>query len=277
MIKTNLTHWSRTLLLSMLLLPFAIASHADDFESLKRIHEMRLLTFGVLGDYYMFSGLEGDTRYNREVESGVKRFEAHLGELTADGNPAAKMASLTKVISSWQAFRKLLDTNRADFLVRGYADARLVSDLGKTGVALGDQLDLAYDEFKGTANIPVTEYTPHTREMGLIIQKVTAQYAAHTTSNLGQVALIELTKDGMGAQSERFTALLEQLQKVPAQEKRILKMLDQVAVKWEFIAKSLKNSNENAVPFIVSTYGDRIAQNLETIGDHYATMATAAK
>lgn len=277
MIKTNLTHWSRTLLLSMLLLPFAIASHADDFESLKRIHEMRLLTFGVLGDYYMFSGLEGDTRYNREVESGVKRFEAHLGELTADGNPAAKMASLTKVISSWQAFRKLLDTNRADFLVRGYADARLVSDLGKTGVALGDQLDLAYDEFKGTANIPVTEYTQHTREMGLIIQKVTAQYAAHTTSNLGQVALIELTKDGMGAQSERFTALLEQLQKVPAQEKRILKMLDQVAVKWEFIAKSLKNSNENAVPFIVSTYGDRIAQNLETIGDHYATMATAAK
>lgn len=277
MIKTNLTHWSRTLLLSMLLLPFAIASHADDFESLKRIHEMRLLTFGVLGDYYMFSGLEGDTRYNREVESGVKRFEAHLGELTADGNPAAKMASLTKVISSWQAFRKLLDTNRADFLVRGYADARLVSDLGKTGLALGDQLDLAYDEFKGTANIPVTEYTQHTREMGLIIQKVTAQYAAHTTSNLGQVALIELTKDGMSAQSERFTALLEQLQKVPAQEKRILKMLDQVAVKWEFIAKSLKNSNENAVPFIVSTYGDRIAQNLETIGDHYATMATAAK
>ncbi len=277
MIKRNLTHWSRILLVSMLLLPFATTSYADDADSLKRLHEMRLLTFGVLGDYYMFSGLEGDTRYNREVESGVKRFENHLAALTTDGNPAAKMASLTKVISSWQAFRQLLDTNRADFLVRGYADARLVSDLSKTALDLGDQLGLAYEEFKSTSKLAISEWTQYCREMSLIIQKITAEYAAHSTSSLGQVARVELTKDGMDAQAERFNTLLQKLQSAPSQEKRIFKMLDQVGVKWEFIAKSIKNYNENAVPFIVSTYGDRIAQNLDTIGDHYSSVATAAK
>ena len=35
--------------------------------------------------------------------------------------------------------------------------------------------------------------------------------------------------------------------------------------------------NENAVPFIVSTYGDRITQNLESIGEHYSTQRQAKK
>ena len=274
MIKRFLKQAGRVLLLASLFTT-ANLSYANSAESLKRLHEMRLLTFSTLGDYYMFSGLEGDTRYNREVEAGVKRFEAHLAELSKDGSPAGKLTTWAASMETWHKFRKLLDTNRADFLVRGYADARLVSDLSNAALNLSDQLGLAYDEFKATEKIQLSEWTQYCREMGLIIQKVTAEYAAHSTSSLGQVAKIELNKGGMGVEAEKFNKLLEKLKTAPTPSKRIFKMLDQVGVKWEFIAKSVKNYNENAVPFIVSTYGDRISQNLDTIADHYSGTVTA--
>lgn len=274
MIKRFLKQAGRVLLLASLFTT-ANLSYANSAESLKRLYEMRLLTFSTLGDYYMFSGLEGDTRYNREVEAGVKRFEAHVAELSKDGSPTGKLSTWAASIDTWHKFRKLLDTNRADFLVRGYADARLVSDLSNAALNLSDQLGLAYDEFKAAEKIQLSEWAQYCREMGLIIQKVTAEYAAHSTSNLGQVAKIELNKGGMGVEAEKFNKLLEKLKTAPTPSKRIFKMLDQVGVKWEFIAKSVKNYNENAVPFIVSTYGDRISQNLDTIADHYSGTVTA--
>lgn len=274
MIRTFLKHAGRVLLLASLFTTASL-SHANSADALKRIYEMRLLTFSVLGDYYMFSGLEGDTRYNREVEAGVKRFEGHVAELSKDGNPAGKLSTWATSLATWQKFRELLDTNRADFLVRGYADARLVSDLSKAALNLNDQLGLAYDEFKSTENIQLSEWTQYCREMGMIIQKITAEYAAHSTSSMGQVARIELNKGGMGVEADKFNKLLEKLKTAPTPTKRIYKMLDQVGVKWEFIAKSVKNHNENAVPFIVSTYGDRISQNLDTIAAHYSGTVTA--
>lgn len=48
-------------------------------------------------------------------------------------------------------------------------------------------------------------------------------------------------------------------------------------MKWEFIAKSIANYNENAVPFIVSSYGDRITHDLESINEHYTQNLQAKK
>lgn len=275
MIKTYLKCTGSVLLFAMLFT--SSISHANTHESLQRLYEMRLLTFSVLGDYYMFSGLEGDSRYNREVEAGIKRIETHFSEITKDGNPAGKLPSLVKVANTWQEFRKLLDTNRADFLVRGYADARLVGELSTSAMTLSTQLELAYNEFISSTNIRVSEWTQYCRQMGIIIQTITAEYAAHSTSSLGQVGRVELTVGGMDGQAEAFNALLAKLKAAPQPNKRIYKIMDQVGVKWKFIAKSIKNYNENAVPFLVSTYGDRIAQNLDTIGSHYSGTVTAAK
>ena len=90
MIKISLTT------MCSLFLSFVMASHsvASTDNTLKSIYDMRTITFGILGDYYMFSGLEGDSRYNREIEAGIKRFEAQLGNITQDGTPTAKLSQL---------------------------------------------------------------------------------------------------------------------------------------------------------------------------------------
>ncbi len=73
---------------------------------------------------------------------------------------------------------------------------------------------------------------------------------------------IDINEGGMDQQVEVFSELLKKLKKAPQDDPQIYK--------WIFIAKSVANYNENAVPFIVNSYGNRISKNLQSIGKHYA-------
>lgn len=271
MIKISLSAIS-SLFLTLVL---ASQSMASTDTTLKSIYEMRTITFGILGDYYMFSGLEGDSRYNREIEAGIKRFESHLGKITQDGTPTAKLSTLANTVSNWQAYKELLETNRADFLSQGYANARDVDKLGKKATELNNALGEMYTALMADKQFNVPELTQQTRDMGLIIQTITAEYAARSTSSLGQVMVININEGGMDQQGKAFQDLLDKLNSATKDNSKMHRIMDQVAIKWAFIAKSIANYNENAVPFIVNSYGDRITQNLETVGGHFQT--TAAK
>lgn len=238
---------------------------------------MRSLTFAILSDYYMFSGLQGDSRYNREIESNVKQFEDRLTKITDATAPTAKLETLAAAISGWQNYKRLLETNRADFLTQGYANARLVSELSNETIALNKSLGKVYTSLIDKSGIKLSSLTEQTRDMGLIIQTLTAEYAARSTSSLGQVSVVSINEGGMDKQGEGFSSLLQELKAATEKEKRIYKLVDQVEVKWEFIAKSIANYNENAVPFIVSSYGDRITHDLATIEEYYTKNLQAKK
>ena len=268
MIKISLTTIS-SLILTLLM---SINSHASN-DTLKNVYEMRTITFGILGDFYMFSGLEGDSRYNREIEAGIKRFEGHLSLITQDGTPTAKLDTLANTIQHWQSYKELLDANRTDFLTQGYSNARMVDKLGKKASDLNNSLGQMYDALIASKAASVSKLTQETRDMGLIIQTITAEYAARSTSSLGQVMSIDINEGGMDQQGKIFQGLLEKMKIAAKDNKKLHRVMDQVGIKWVFIAKSIANYNENAVPFIVNTYGDRITQNLETIGNHFQTVA----
>lgn len=277
MITRTLKLVCSSMVLSLMLAANPASANADTPETLKNIYEMRTLAYAILSDYYMFSGLEGDSRYNREIESNVKQFEHRLSKITDSAAPSAKLSTLATAITKWQSYKQLLETNRADFLTQGYANARLVSDLSNEAVALSDSLGAVYDALISESGIKLSEFTQYTRDMGIIIQTVTAEYAARSTSSLGQVNVITINEGGMDNQGKKFSALLQKLKTEGTSERRIYKLVDQVEVKWEFIAKSIANYNENAVPFIVSSYGDRITSDLETIEDFYSQQLQAKK
>ena len=134
-----------------------------------------------------------------------------------------------------------------------------------------------YDGILVDSKISISELTQDTRNMGLIISTITAEYAARSTSSLGQVMVININEGGMDGQAKIFDTLLGKLKTASQSEKRVFKIMDQIGVKWEFIAKSVANYNENAVPFIVNTYGDRITKNLETVGQHFSSSVHAKK
>lgn len=269
MIKISLTVVS-SLLLTLLM---TINSHASN-DTLKNVYEMRTITFGILGDFYMFSGLEGDSRYNREIKAGIKRFEGHLGLITQDGAPTAKLDTLANTIQHWQTYKELLNDNRNDFLTQGYSNARMVDKLTKKATDLNNSLGQMYDALVASKAGSVSKLTQDTRNMGLIIQTITAEYAARSTSSLGQVMVIDINEGGMDQQGKIFQGFLAQLKEAAKDNKKLHRVMDQVGIKWVFIAKSIANYNENAVPFIVNSYGDRITQNLETVGNHFQTVAT---
>lgn len=277
MIKTSLKRIFSSLTLGLLLAINPVTANSDTSDALESVYQMQTIAYSVLGDYYMFSGLEGDTRYSREMDGDIKRFEDHIAKLTSPSNPSANLESLGKALALWQEYKTLIETNRNDFLTQGYANARLVGELGQKVNELNDSLIVVYNHLVEANKYKVSEQLSNTRSMGLIIQTITAEYAARTTSSLGQVANIDINKGGMEGQTKKFDALLTKLKAGTKSDKRVYKMADQISVKWEFIAKSVSNYNENAVPFIVNTYGDRITQNLQNIGNHYATQRQAKK
>ncbi len=252
MIKINLKQALCFLLLSQLI--GLNTAMADTGETLKKLYEMRTISYAILGDYYMFSGLEGDSRYSRDMNTGVMAFEQHLQQLPSD------LTANTEVTSNWQSYRELIETNQSDFLSQGYANARLVGQLGTKAIELNESLAQAYTNLQSSSGYSTSKWTQITRDMGLIIGTITAEYAARGTSSMGQIMTIQINGEGMDHQAKRFGKLLTQLKK----------SIDQVGVKWSFIAKSVTNYNQNSVPFIVNSYGDRINKNLETIGNHYA-------
>ena len=277
MIKIALKKVCSALALCLLIAANPATADADTNNTLKRLYEMRSLTFAILSDYYMFSGLQGDSRYNREIESNVKQFEDRLTKITDATAPTAKLETLAAAISGWQNYKRLLETNRADFLTQGYANARLVSELSNETIALNKSLGKVYTSLIDKSGIKLSSLTEQTRNMGLIIQTLTAEYAARSTSSLGQVSVVSINEGGMDKQGEGFSSLLQELKAATEKEKRIYKLVDQVEVKWEFIAKSIANYNENAVPFIVSSYGDRITHDLATIEEYYTKNLQAKK
>tara|TARA_B100001063_G_scaffold44046_2_gene37772 strand:- start:1895 stop:2728 length:834 start_codon:yes stop_codon:yes gene_type:complete len=277
MIKIALKKVCSALALCLLIAANPATADADTNNTLKRLYEMRSLTFAILSDYYMFSGLQGDSRYNREIESNVKQFEDRLTKITDATAPTAKLETLAAAISGWQNYKRLLETNRADFLTQGYANARLVSELSNEAIALNKSLGKVYTSLIDKSGIKLSSLTEQTRDMGLIIQTLTAEYAARSTSSLGQVSVVSINEGGMDKQGEGFSSLLQELKAATEKEKRIYKLVDQVEVKWEFIAKSIANYNENAVPFIVSSYGDRITHDLATIEEYYTKNLQAKK
>ena len=272
MIKKNLKRIFCLLLITQI---FGVHSAiADTGDTLKKLHDMRVMSYAILGDYYMFSGLEGDSRYSRDMNTGINAFEEALTEVTNELNSTEDLA---KIISQWQSYRNLIETNRSDFLAQGYANARLVGQLGDQATELNTSLDKAYNDLIDSSQFPVSEWTQITRDMGLIIVTVTAEYSARGTSSMGQIMTIKINGQGMEQQAELFNTHLEALKKAPNQSSTIAKSIDQVGVKWVFIAKSVANYNENSVPFIVNSYGDRISKNLKAIGSHYSSQMQAKK
>jgi len=268
--------------LTLVLLSLSLAinpakADANTGDTLKSIHEMRVLNYAILSDYYMFSGLEGDTRYSREIDAEIKQFENLLSKVTDGDSPSSKLEQTAALLSSWQEYKKLLDVNRTDFLSQGYANARLVDELTKGSETVNNNLAQLYSAVKTDSGHPVSKNTELTRQMGVIIQALTAEYAARSTSSLGQVMVIDINEGGMDKQADKFRSLLDQLKSSASKDKSIYRDLDQVGVKWEFIAKSISNYNENAVPFVITTYGDRIAKDLVSIGDFYAKSLQAKK
>jgi hypothetical protein len=253
---------SNSLLLIALSL-FSLQAFATPKELLNNVHELRLLSTASITNFYMYSGLDADSKYGRKIIKNLTAFKNTLEKTRSLPAADGIIDSLNKVDGVWSEFNRLIRINYNDMETQGFPNVRLVDEMGKVNATLLKSLSKTYQDAQiSTGNTPPT-VVETARTMAVTMEEITSQYAARGTSNLGQVFMgsYERSLDQMAeAFRNDLVRLKEQVN--PVRSKKILRSIDS---KWNFIERSIKNYNENTVPFLVTSYSERIILNLGEI------------
>jgi intein-encoded DNA endonuclease-like protein len=103
--------------------------------------------------------------------------------------------------------------------------------------------------------------------MALLMEEITSQYAARGTSISG-VVFVGVQKQTLSEMADKFQSDYLALAEM-AKDKRSQVILDSIGSKWAFMERSIRNYNENSVPFLVVSYNDRIVGHLQELDDLY--------
>jgi hypothetical protein len=211
----------------------------------------------------MYSGLDADSKYGKKVLNNLEEFTQTFNNTRLLPAADGISDSMNKVNQSWVEFHELIQTNYRDMETQGFPNVRLVDEMGKVNAALLKNLSHAYNDAQVSTGIKPPAVVETARTLAITMEEITSQYAARGTSNLGQVFMgsYERSLDQM---AEAFRNDLVNLKKQvnPDSSKKILRAIDS---KWNFMERSIENYNENTVPFLVTSYSERIIMNLEEI------------
>jgi hypothetical protein len=242
---------------------FAAQVFATPQQLLSNVHKLRLLSTESLTNFYMYSGLDADSKYGKKILNNLssfnKTFEKTQQLPAADGIKD----SMTNINDSWQRFEELIRVNYKDMESQGFPNVRLVDEMGKVNATLLKSLTKAYEDAKVSTGITPPAAVETARTLAMTMEEITSQYAARGTSNLGQVFMgsYERTLEQM-ADAFRTDLVSLKAQVNPTSSQRLLRAIDS---KWNFMERSIKNYNENTVPFLVTSYSERIIVNLEEL------------
>ena len=248
----------------MLLLSLSV--HATPQLLLSDLQDMRLASTGALTNFYMFTGLDADKKYEQRIENSVQSFVAALESATTLAGANDMEEDIQAITASWQQFTELLDENRLDMTSRGYPDVRMVDDMGRQNTDIVSLISSAYESLQQKSGIRPNEVVSKARDLALLMEEITSQYSARGTSNLGQVfvgshdrSLVDMAED--------FRQNLTELEAMLDNNNGPI--LKSIQSKWRFMERSVKNYNDNTVPFLVVSYNDRIIQHLSELEAQY--------
>lgn len=252
-------------LILLLLSLFATQAFATPQKLLTNLHKMRLSSTESLTNFYMYSGLDADAKYGKKIINSLAEFEDMLKNTRLLPAADGVTDSLDQIAASWDTYQKLIRLNYSDMETRGFPNVRFVNEMGETNASLLKVLTQAYDDAKITTGISPNEVVETARSLSSTMEKISSQYAARGTSSLGHVFIgsYEQTLEEMAVD---FNLNLESLKKQVNYDsnKKVLRSIDS---KWNFIERSIKNYNENTIPFLVSSYSERIIEDLEQLAD----------
>jgi hypothetical protein len=261
---------SLSLVLTTLLpLGATAANSATGSDNLLKLHQLRLAAQKSLGDFYMYNSMDGDQRYARQIEESVHDADARLAELTDMPGDASKAmrVQLAQQLTAYDAELKALTTAMK---TQGFTELQPVADLATRNqqlMALSNELYAKIQQESGQIVPPMTQQS---REQSLLMQAIAVDYASRSASVggtfIGSAAGDEKTIEDLVTQ---FAGQLNTLEKSPQNTAQIRESLSGINTKWRYIEKSLKNYNENSVPFVVSKYSDSIIDGLEGVSAQY--------
>ncbi|KRU93161.1 F0F1-type ATP synthase subunit beta [Pseudomonas aeruginosa] len=252
-------------LLGLLSLPAFAAGTADD---LLALHQMRLATQKSLNAFFMYVGQEGDQRYASLIDSSAHTAQARLQRLDGvNGSESRRLPGQLR--EQWRDYAQDLDKLTGAVRNKGYSDLQPVADLARRNQQLMDLGGQLYRSLQRENAATVPTLTEQSREQSLLMQGIALDYASRNAS-VGASFFGGGEERPLDDLASRFSVNLLKLQQAPQNDEEIARALRSVAIKWHYIEKSLRNYNQNSVPFLVNKNADRIIDGLEKVAALYA-------
>jgi hypothetical protein len=239
---------------------FSMQAFATPQQLLSNLHKLRLLSSESLINYYMYSGLDADSKYGKKVINSLGSFTKLLEDSRLLPAADGISDSLNEIDLNWVKFQRLMSINYNDMEVQGFSDLRLVDEMGKTNAVLNKSLSKAYHDVQISSGTTPSAVVETARNLAMTMEEITAQYTARGTSSVVQVST-ERTLEQMAVEFRTNLAHLKEQANLDSSTS-ILRSIDS---KWSFMERSIKNYNENTVPFLVASYSERIISNLEEL------------
>lgn len=242
-------------------------AQATPQQLLTELQQLRLTSTDVVTNFYMFTGLDADSKYDRRMQQGMKKFETALASASELAIANGVSDSITAINSDWVEFKKLLLSNRNDMMTQGFPNVRLVDEMGRTNQKIVQKVSMTYEQVKESSGITPAPIVQKSRNLALLMEEITSQYAARGTTNLGQVFMGN-SERSLEQMADDFQQGLNELHGL-LRGKSVDTILNSIDSKWKFMAQSVKNYNENTVPFLVVSYNDRILMHLNELEQRF--------
>ncbi len=231
---------------------------------------LRLETQRSIGGFYMFNSQEQDQRYAKQAHENLALAIENLNKLPTPTSTQAQalQTQLTTDLNTYNAELRRLITALKE---QGYTDLQPVADLANLNSSILKTSKELEEQLLQDNQYSLPNLTLLAREQSLLMQSIAADYAARSAS-VGASFFADGEKQPLDKLSEIFANNLASMQSNPKNTSDTSKALRTLQVKWNYIEGSLKNYNEDSVPFVIDKYARSITQALEQLAAEYALL-----
>lgn len=249
---SGLSGYLRGLCAALLLIPVLATAAIDQAQ----IERMQLELWRVRADFHMFTVMNGDRQYERQLNQSIGSAESQFRILQGAASSDSDVALVEALMTNWADFTTAAKENTIAEL--GYTESYAAQDVNRLAAVMNNQL--------GTYSAGGSGDYDDLWALAASMQRMASEYLALSADPSGGMA----ADTGEGRIEFRDT--------VPAFDRRLAEMrakysdddtatraLDQIASKWGFIRESLVKFYENSVPFLVHRYTQQIVASVNQV------------
>src|SRR5690554_3081202 len=89
-------------------------AYATPQQLLENLHNMRLASTNAVTNFYMFSGLDADSKYEQRIQNSIDRFDKILADSQLLAKNYDMTANIASISDNWKNVSDLRTTDRYD-------------------------------------------------------------------------------------------------------------------------------------------------------------------
>lgn len=246
------------------------AANLSSVSALNSLFLMRLNTQRSIGSFYMLNSQEQDQRYAKQINENLSSALENLKKMPTPSSATAQ-ALQAQLLQDFNTYSVEIRRLMALLKEQGYTDLQPVADLASLNNELLKTSKELEEQIQQDTQYSLPKLAQLAREQSLLMQGIAADYAARSAS-VGASFIADSEKQPLDKLSEQFSTNLSNMLNNAKNTESTRKSLRTIQIKWRYIEGSLKNYNEDSVPFVIDKYARSITSSLEQLATEYVAL-----